>query len=74
MFKLLILLSTLAILPTGQRMRVACKISTLSKTGVEKKLEFYFKSVSNYTCSVTLGKSLISLSFSFLLYKRNHKT
>ena len=67
LFKHLIVICTVPIVPVGQRIWGAYNLYTLESWCGKREMSFKF--ISNCICSATLGKSLISLSFHFLLYE-----
>ena len=67
LFKHLIVICTVPIVPVGQRIWGAYNLYTLESWCGKRETSFKF--ISNCICLATLGKSLISLSFHFLLYE-----
>ena len=65
LFKHLIVICTVPIVPVGQRIWGAYNLYTLESWCGKRETSFKF--ISNCICSATLGKSLICLSFHFLL-------
>ena len=65
LFKHLIVICTVPVVPVGQRIWGAYNLSTLESWCGKRETSFKF--ISNCVCSETLGRSLICLNFHFLL-------